>query len=157
MRPDVPFREGENHMLRNVLASALAVTGLLIGLGAFGHSFMGRVALDTGLAGVPLDVHTDKLIYLVWYFCGACMLTFGILVAWAAMRAWKSDNRALFVSGLIGTFYLVTGVLALAYMREPFWSVFVALGCLAMIFSIALGVVRVHVPRLKATQASSNA
>ncbi|HET7922898.1 MAG TPA: hypothetical protein VFM15_09110 [Gammaproteobacteria bacterium] len=125
-------------MLRKLNASLLALTGLLIGLGAFGHSFMGRKALDAGLARVALDPHTDKLIYLVWYFCGGCMLVFGLLVIASAWRAWHGENRLLPVSGLIGLFYLVTGVLSLAYMHEPFWSVFVVLGGLAFLFSLAL-------------------
>ncbi|MGH8313460.1 MAG: hypothetical protein ACRER9_09270, partial [Gammaproteobacteria bacterium] len=116
----------------------LGLTGLLIGLGAFGHSFMGRKTLDAGLARVALDVHTDKLIYLVWYFCGGCMLVFGLLVIASAWYAWRGDSRGLPVSMLIGIFYLLTGVLSLAYMREPFWSVFIILGALALIFSLAL-------------------
>ena len=71
-------------MLRKLMSGALAITGLLIALGAFGHSFMGRKALDAGLAHVPLDLHTHKLIYLVWYFCGGCMLVFGLTVMWSA-------------------------------------------------------------------------
>ncbi|HJR11192.1 MAG TPA: hypothetical protein VJ823_07225 [Rhodanobacteraceae bacterium] len=130
-------------MFRKICVSALAVTGLLIGFGAFGHSFGGRKVLDAGLASLPLDAHTGKLIYLVWYFCGGCMLIFGLLVIWAAWSAWRGGSHALLASGLIGVFYLLTGVLALAYMREPFWSVFVILGSLAVIFSGLLGLSRV--------------
>lgn len=126
-------------MVRKAVATLLALTGLLIGLGAFGHSFMGRRTLDAGLARVALDAHTDKLIYLVWYFCGGCMLVFGALVIWSAWRAARGDTRALAAAGLIGAFYLATGALALAYMREPFWSVFVILGALALILSALLG------------------
>lgn len=125
-------------MQRKLIAPLLGLTGLLMGLGAFGHSFMGRQALDAGLARVALDAHTDKLIYLVWYFCGGCMLVFGLLVIASAWRGWRGENRWLPVAGLIGSFYLLTGVLALAYMREPFWSVFVILGGLTLIFSFAL-------------------
>ncbi|MGH8278300.1 MAG: hypothetical protein ACRETQ_01865, partial [Gammaproteobacteria bacterium] len=75
-------------MARKLLSVLLGLTGLLIGLGAFGHSFMGRKTLDAGLARVALDVHTDKLIYLVWYFCGGCMLVFGLLVIASAWYAW---------------------------------------------------------------------
>src|SRR5574337_724622 len=53
---------GRNLMSRKLNATLLALTGLLIALGAFGHSFMGRKALDTGLTHVALDAHTDKLI-----------------------------------------------------------------------------------------------
>ncbi|WHZ19189.1 MAG: hypothetical protein OJF55_001338 [Rhodanobacteraceae bacterium] len=126
-------------MLRKSVSALLALTGLLIGLGGFGHSFGGRKALDAGLASLPLDAHTDKLIYLVWYFCGGCMLVFGVIVIWAAWKAIRGIRSALFASGLVGAFYLLTGVISLAYMREPFWSVFVVLGGLALVLSSALG------------------
>jgi hypothetical protein len=126
-------------MLRKFASMLLGFTGLLIGLGAFGHSFMGRKALDAGLASLPIDMHTDKLIYLVWYFCGGCMLVFGVLVirgAWLAMRA---ERGALFAPCIIGVFYLATGIMALATMHEAFWSVFVILGGLALVLSAVLG------------------
>lgn len=125
-------------MLRKLVSPALALTGLLIGLGAFGHSFIGRRALDAGFARVALEAHTDKLIYLAWYFCGGCMLVFGLLVMASAWRAWRGENHLLPVSTLIGLFYLLTGVLSLAYMKEPFWSIFVILGASALVFSLAL-------------------
>ncbi|HEX5340386.1 MAG TPA: hypothetical protein VFX47_05855 [Gammaproteobacteria bacterium] len=123
-------------MRRKLIAPLLALTGVLIGLGAFGHSFVGRKSLDAGLAQVTLDSHTDKLIYLVWYFCGGCMLVFGLAVIWSAWQAWRGENRLLSISVLIGVFYLATGILALAYMKEPFWSVFVVLGGLTLLFSL---------------------
>lgn len=128
-------------MLRKLASGLLALTGLLIGLGAFGHSFMGRKALDAGLAPLPLDVHTDKLIHLVWYFCGGCMLVFGVLVIWSAWKAMRGDRHALFASSLVGIFYLLTGVISLAYMHEPFWGVFVLLGGFALVLSALLGFV----------------
>lgn len=125
-------------MARKIASSALALTGLVIFLGAFGHSFMGRRALDIGLARVALDTHTAKLIYLVWYFCGGCMLVFGLLVIASGWRAWSGDKRGLAASGLIGIFYLLAGVLSLAYMKEAFWSIFVVLGGLALILSLTI-------------------
>ncbi len=126
-------------MFRKFASTLLALTGLLIGLGGFGHSFMGRKALDAGLASLPLDAHTDKLIYLVWYFCGGCMLVFGMLVVWSAWKAARGEGNPLFASGLVGVFYLLTGLASLATMREPFWSVFVILGALALLLSGVLG------------------
>ena len=125
-------------MTRKIASSALALTGLVILLGAFGHSFRGRAALDAGLARVTLDTHTYKLIYLVWYFCGGCMLVFGLLVTAAAWRAWRGNKTGLATSTLIGIFYLLTGVLSLAYMKEAFWTIFVVLGGLALILSLTL-------------------
>ncbi|HZT04491.1 MAG TPA: hypothetical protein VFA39_19745 [Steroidobacteraceae bacterium] len=125
-------------MTRKIASPALALTGLLISLGGFGHSFGGRKTLDIGLAGLALDAHTEKLIYLVWYFCGGCMLVFGLLVIASAWRAWRGDRTGLATATLIGVFYLLTGVLSLAYMKEAFWSVFVVLGGLALILSLTL-------------------
>lgn len=125
-------------MTRKIASSALAVTGLLIFLGAFGHSFMGRKALDIGVARVALDTHTEKLIYLVWYFCGGCMLVFGLVVIGSALRAWRGEKGGLLASALIGVLYLLTGILSLAYMKEAFWATFVVLGGLALILSLTL-------------------
>ncbi|HEV7137127.1 MAG TPA: hypothetical protein VGN43_10875 [Steroidobacteraceae bacterium] len=125
-------------MTRKIASSALALTGLLIALGGFGHSFMGRRTLDIGLARVALDGHTEKVLYLVWYFCGGCMLVFGLLVMESARRAWRGEYRGLSATALIGIFYLLTGVLSLAYTKEAFWSVFVVLGGLALLLSLIL-------------------
>ncbi|MGA7537766.1 MAG: hypothetical protein WBW93_03255 [Steroidobacteraceae bacterium] len=125
-------------MTRKLVSSTLALIGLLMCLGAFGHSFIGRRALDIGLARAALDTHTEKLIYLVWYFTGGCMLVFGLMVIAGAWRAWRGEKRGLSAAGLIGVFYLLTGLLSLAYMREAFWSVFVLLGALALILSLTL-------------------
>ena len=125
-------------MTRKILSPALALTGLLISLGAFGHSFVGRRTLDLGLALVTLDTHTEKVIYLVWYFCGGCMLVFGLLVMAGAWRAWRGDKRGLSATILIGVFYVLTGLLSLAYMKEAFWSTFVILGGAALILSLLL-------------------
>lgn len=125
-------------MTRKIASSALALTGLVILLGAFGHSFMGRKTLDIGVSRVALDAHTEKLIYLVWYFCGGCMLVFGLLVMGSAWRAWRGDAGGLLGSGLIGVFYVLTGVLSLAYMKEAFWSIFVILGGLALLLSVTI-------------------
>jgi hypothetical protein len=126
-------------MLRKFASTLLALTGLLIGLGAFGHSFIGRKALDAGLASLPIDAHTDKLIYLVWYFCGGCMLVFGVLVMRGAWKAMRGERGALFAPCAIGVFYLAVGVMALLYMHEPFWGVFEVLGGLALALSAVLG------------------
>jgi hypothetical protein len=125
-------------MIRKLLAPALALVGLLMCLGALGHSFMGRRSLDIGLGRVALDAHTEKLIYLVWYFTGGCMLVFGLMVIGGAWRAWRGEKRGLSAAALIGLFYLLSGLLSLAYMKEAFWSVFVVLGTLALLFSLAL-------------------
>lgn len=138
-------------MLRKLASALLALIGLLIALGAFGHSFMGRKALDAGLASLPLDAHTDKLIHLVWYFCGGCMLVFGVLVVWSAWKAMRGEREALFASGLVGIFYLLTGVTSLAYMHEPFWGVFVVLGGLALVLS---GLLRLAPPGQPVTPSS---
>ena len=126
-------------MLRKIASMLLGLTGLLIGLGALGHSSIGRKALDAGLTPLPIDAHTDKLIHLVWYFCGGCMLIFGVLVIRGAWMATRGERGALFAPCTIGVLYLATGVTALSYMHEPFWGVFVVLGGLALVLSAVLG------------------
>lgn len=125
-------------MTRKILSSMLGLTGLLIFLGAFGHSFLGRRTLDLGLARAALDAHTEKLIYLVWYFCGGCMLVFGLMVMAGAWRVWRGEKHGLSSTILVGAFYLLTGLLSLAYMKEAFWSTFVILGGAALILSLLL-------------------
>lgn len=128
-------------MTRKIVTSALALTGLLICVGAIGHTFFGRRTLDIGLARVALDAHTEKLIYLVWYFCGGCMLVLGLLVIVGAWRAWLGEKTIVSASSLVGIFYLLTGVLSLASMREVFWSTFDVLGGLALVLSLTLAMV----------------
>jgi hypothetical protein len=139
-------------VIRKISSSALALTGLLMCLGAFGHSFVGRRSLDIGVARAALDTHTQKLIYLLWYFCGGCMLVFGLLVIASAWRAWRGERGGLVTSASIGIFYLLTGVLSLAYMKEAFWSVFVVLGGLALAFSLVLAVNGPDSPRAAAVR-----
>lgn len=135
----LPSFSVEKHpMTRKMASSALALTGLYICLGAFGHSFVGRRTLDIGLAPTGLDLHTDKLIHLMWYFCGGCMLVFGLLVIGSAWRAWRGEKTGLSASGLIGLLYLTTGVLSLPYMKEAFWVIFVILGALTLSLSLTL-------------------
>lgn len=133
-------------MSREIASSALALTGLLIGLGAFGHSFIGRRSLDVGLAQVALDTHTEKLIYLVWYFCGGCMLVFGLVVIGSAWRAWRGAQDGLLASGSIGMFDLLTGALSLAHMKEAFWATFVVLGGLALALPLLTATTRATAP-----------
>ncbi|TAM96131.1 MAG: hypothetical protein EPN40_09475 [Rhodanobacteraceae bacterium] len=70
------------------------------------------------------------------------MLVLGALVLWSVWQLTRGRPGALFVPVLIGVFYLVTGVLSLAYMREPFWGVFVILGGAALVCSTGLGATR---------------
>jgi hypothetical protein len=125
-------------MLRKTLASSLAMTGLLIGFGAFGHSFMGRHTLDVGLARrdagcAHRQAGLSRLVLLRRLHAGfRCADDPERLAGHAWQRSgvarFRTDRRVL----------PADGVLALAYMGEPFWSVFVLLGCLALILSVAL-------------------
>lgn len=125
-------------MMRKMASMALALTGWYICLGGLGESFAGRSVLDAALSRTNLDIHTQRLIYLVWYFCGGCMLMFGLLVIGSARRAWRGETTGLAASGLIGIFYLIAGDLSLLYMKEAFWSIFAILGALALISSLTL-------------------
>jgi Na+-transporting NADH:ubiquinone oxidoreductase subunit NqrB len=69
------------------------------------------------------------------------MLVFGLLVMRGAWKAVRGEHDALSAPCAIGLFYLATGVVALSTMHEPFWSVFVVLGGLALALSSVLGFV----------------
>jgi hypothetical protein len=86
------------------------------------------------------------------------MLVFGLLVMRGAWKAVRGEHDALFAPCAIGLFYLATGVVALSTMHEPFWSVFVVLGGLALMLSAVLGLASTRprtAPRLRQPAAYS--
>ena len=60
-----------------VLTAVYWITGLLIGLGAFGHGFMGVKPVRAALAAVTIPANIRGVIWIVWYFVSGCMLVFG--------------------------------------------------------------------------------
>ncbi|MBS0593537.1 MAG: hypothetical protein JSR84_08730 [Proteobacteria bacterium] len=124
-------------MLGKIASILFLLTALVIAFGAFGHdSHAARLAIELGKQ--PLDAHDVKVIILVWHFVSGCMLVFGALCVWAWWRARRGERGALFVSDLIGLFYIVTGLLSVWYSGLVFFWLFFALGALLIITSLPL-------------------
>lgn len=126
-------------MKRTILLSILLITGILIALGALGHSFSGidQVTIEFGKMGVSDEI--SKLVIVVWHFAGAAMVAFGMAVIWVWNRVRKGEKKALFISMLIGLLYLIYGISAVWYFNgEPFFFVFIIFGILLLVSSIVL-------------------
>lgn len=125
-------------MNRSVLSSLYLVSGVLIGLGGLGHSLGAVGQVHEAFAKTPLEPRIATLILAVWHFAGAAMVALGALVVrggWSALRGRSVEPAIPVVTGL---FYVGYGVAALAWMREPFWTIFVVYGLLAGLSGWAL-------------------
>jgi hypothetical protein len=73
----------------HVLTGIYWISGLLIGLGAFGHGFSGVKPVRAALAAVPLAADIREVLWIVWYSASGSMLVFGGLIigAWFAALA----------------------------------------------------------------------
>jgi hypothetical protein len=67
------------------------------------------------------------------------MLLFGLSIVWASWCVRRGGSKPLFVVGLIGILYLVTGMGGMMYRHDDsFMSFFIVLGMLLLICSYAL-------------------
>ncbi len=125
-------------MLRNLASAVFLLTGLAIGLGAFGH---GRAVahLHAAIDGLPIDPSFASMLYVVWNFVSGCMLVFGATVVWSWLRLRIDRPVPLFACHLIALLYLATGAAGLIYRHgDPFMWVFVVLGGLLLASSLVL-------------------
>ena len=111
--------------------------GLLIGLGAFGHGFVGVKPVRAALAAVTLPADIREVIWIVWYFVSGCMLVSGGLILWAWFAARRSRD-VLLVPIVIALFWVVTGVASYAYQHNPFWLLFLMEGALLLVATLGL-------------------
>jgi hypothetical protein len=107
-------------MTRRIFSGVYLLTGILIGLGAFGHGLRGIRPVDAALAAVALDAHVASLLHVVWYFVSGCMLVFAAIVIWTWLRAGAGDRRTFFASDTIGVFYVASGIAAVWYAASRF-------------------------------------
>jgi hypothetical protein len=115
-------------MTRRVFSILYLLTGILIGLGAFGHGSNAKL-LAAEFAKYPaFDPKLLSVLYAVWYFVSGCMLVFGAIVVWTWSRVRKGERGLWFASDAIGMFYVISGVLTVTYTGKPFFCVFVVLG-----------------------------
>lgn len=115
-------------MARRVFSILYLLTGILIGLGAFGHGSNVRL-LAAEFAKFPaFDPKLLSVLYAVWYFVSGCMLVFGAIVVWTWLRVRNGERGLWFASDAIGVFYIISGVATVIYTGKPFFCVFVVLG-----------------------------
>jgi hypothetical protein len=125
--------------LKHKIASIVfLVTGILTGLGCFGHSLGGIQQIYEGLAGLPIAPRVVRLIYAVWDFAGVCMAVFGIIIVWIWFRVKKGELNLLSIPLIISVFYMLNGVVSVWYIGDLFFLIFVALGGSLFISSLVL-------------------
>ena len=137
-------------MLAGILYWLAAVT---IALGAFGHGFLGVKPVAAAVAASTLPANVVAVIWIVWYFVSACMLTFGGLLAWAwpGLRPGSPSRAAAAL--IVGALYFFTGIASYIYSgREPFWLLFVAQGFIVIGSTLLLD--PSAVPRLSGSDAN---
>ncbi|MCB9497374.1 MAG: hypothetical protein H6686_10865 [Fibrobacteria bacterium] len=126
-------------MNRKIASALYLMSGILIALGGLGHSLGAVGQVHEAFGKVRLDAHTADLVIAVWHFAGAAMVALGAMVVsgW-----WKTRHGEVLDEStplLIALFYIGYGIAALAWMREPFWSVFIVFGLLAGLSGRSLG------------------
>ncbi len=125
--------------MRRAAAALLLLLGVLIALGAYGHSFLGRRAVDAQLDTFPVAWDVYSMLYVTWYFVGGAMLLFGVTIFLAWFRLRRGDPSLLIVTAFIGVLYLATGVGGMVYRHgDPFMSVFILEGALVLACSLVL-------------------
>lgn len=120
-----------------ILNAAYWFIALLIGFGAFGHAFIGVRPVRDALAAVTLPTPIREAIWIVWAFVSGAMIVFAILIigAWFVARR---QAAALAVPIVIGGFYVIYGIAAFSYQRDPFWLVFLVEGSALLALTIGL-------------------
>lgn len=119
-------------MLRNFSSAIYLISGILIALGGLGHSFGAVAQIREAFAGSGLDPRIVRLVLAVWHFAGAAMVALGVLMVLGWNRARSEGRLAMTVPVVISLFYVGYGICALAWMREPFWAIFVVYGAMAI-------------------------
>ena len=121
-----------------VASIVLLFTGILIGLGCFGHNLGGIQQISEALSGLPLAPRILRLIYGVWDFAGVCMAVFGIMIVWTWFRVRKGERNLLSIPLIISVFYIINGIVSVWYMGDLFFLIFIALGGSLLITSLVL-------------------
>jgi hypothetical protein len=125
-------------MQRKIFSWLFLVTGVLIGLGAFGHASNAR-HLSAEFAKFPaIDANAIAIILVVWHFCTGCMLVFGAICVGSWWRFRQGVQDVFFAPVVIGVLYVATGVAAVAYTGMAFFFAFVLLGGLLMLSAAML-------------------
>jgi CHASE2 domain-containing sensor protein len=126
-------------MLRKICWYVFLIVGIIIGLGAFGHSYSAQ-KVHQAIDQFPISQPIYQTLFVVWYMTSGVMLAFGAILVWIALRLKAGDSGSLFIAYVIGVLYFVFGVCALIYRHgDPFWALFIVLGALLVGSSVVLG------------------
>jgi hypothetical protein len=125
-------------MARKIFSTVFLLTGIVIGLGAFGHDSNARHLTDEFAKFPALDANVVAVVLAVWHFCSGCMLVLGAICVWDWWRIRKGERDVFFAPILIGVLYLVSGVATVLYTGKPFFWVFAVLGGLLLASSLVL-------------------
>lgn len=124
-------------MLRRIASSLFLLTGIAIGLGAFGHDSNAVKLAIVFAKSADLDAQTVSIVLAVWHFCSGCMLVFGAI----CIRTWwrARQGRADFAStDMISVLYIASGALTVGYTGLRFFALFVLLGMTLLAASLPL-------------------
>jgi hypothetical protein len=137
-RSSTPNGMGDATMTGKIFSFVFLIVGIVIGLGAFGHTSAVR-HVHKAMDPLPVDPNVATMIYVVWYFVSGCMLLFGLALIWAWLRVRVGDGSLLSVAFLIGFLYLAAGIGGMIYRHgDMFMAFFVLLGSLLLISSFVL-------------------
>ena len=120
-------------MKTKIFSTLLLITGILIALGALGHSFGGVQQVHGEFAKLTIDPTIVLLVIVVWHFAGFAMVTFGMMVTWSWWQVRKGNKSFLSIPIIIGTVYVLYGIGAVSYSGDSFFYVFIVLGALLLI------------------------
>jgi len=129
-------------MLPRIASWVFLATGVIIGLGAFGHD-SNATKLAVEFAKFPaFDAKTQSVVMAVWHFCSGCMLTFGLVCVWTWWRARRDPSPGFFATDVIGVFYAAAGLLTVWFTGIAFFWLFFGLGAALLVSSLPLRVGR---------------
>lgn len=125
-------------MARKIASIVYLLTGVLIGLGAFGHGAQAGHLADALARSSAFDSNMAAVLLAVWYFVSGCMLVFGAVVIGTWWRVRKDGRAWFFASDAIGVFYVIAGVASVIGTGKSFFWVFTLFGALLLVASLPL-------------------
>jgi hypothetical protein len=124
--------------VRRAPALAAAVAAVMILLSAFAHSVLGWRAMGTALAQTNAPADLVRGLGIGWVFGGACMVAFGLTVAWTSRALWRGASPPRLPLAAIVACYLLFGAAAMVVSGgDPFYLVFIIPGLLAAYAAVA--------------------
>jgi hypothetical protein len=105
-------------MTRQLASALFLLTGITVGLGAFGHGHQWSALVLPALHGV--DPQIVAVLKLVWFWVSGAMFTFGVLLVWAWSRLRRGKTQSAVLPAVIGVFYCAEGLYGGLYLGKFF-------------------------------------